>query len=80
MLSRKPKRMDKTDQGVSSEPGYSNNMTNLLVKNKEMMAARILAKKFHTKPVEEPRVDKEVKLNPIMKYLIINRYTDEPHT
>jgi hypothetical protein len=35
----KPKIMDKTDQAVSSEPGYSSNMTNLSVKKKEKLAA-----------------------------------------
>ena len=72
MISRKIERMDKTDQAASSEPGYSNNMTNLSVKKKEKLVARILATKFHTKPTEEPGSDKEVRLNPIMKDLIIN--------
>jgi hypothetical protein len=67
------------DQGASSELGYSNNMTNLSMKKKENLVARILAMKFHTKPAEEPGVDKEVRLNPIMKDLIINGYADEPH-
>jgi hypothetical protein len=71
--------MDKTDQGVPSELGYSNNMTNLSVKKKENLVTRILAMKFHTKPSKEPGADKEVKLNPIMKDLIINGYIDEPH-
>jgi hypothetical protein len=80
MLSGKPERMDKTDPATSSEPGYSNNMTNLSVKKKENLVARILATKFHMKPVQEPGTDKEVRLNPIMKDLIINRYADEHHT
>jgi hypothetical protein len=32
------------------------------------------------KLAEEPRIDKEVILNPIMKDLIINGYTYEHHT
>ena len=35
LFNGKPYRMDNMDQGVSSELGYSNNMTNLLIKNKE---------------------------------------------
>jgi hypothetical protein len=48
MLSGKPEKMDETNQAASSEPGYSNNMTNLSVKKKEKLVARILATKFHT--------------------------------
>jgi hypothetical protein len=80
VLSRKLERMDKTDQAASGEPGYSNNMTNLSVKKRENLATRILATKFHMKPAEEPGADKEVRLNPIMKDLIINGYIDEHHT
>jgi hypothetical protein len=72
--------MDKTDQVVPNEPGFSTNMTNLSLKKKEKLVARILAMKFHTKSVEEPEMDKEVRLNPIMKDLIINGYADEHHT
>jgi hypothetical protein len=79
VLSGKPERMEKTDPTNSSKPRYSNNMTNLLVKKKEKLVARILATKFHTKPVEEPRTYKEVRLNPIIKDLIINKYEYENH-
>jgi hypothetical protein len=78
MLSGKPEKMDETNQAASSELGYSNNMTNLSVKRKKILS-QILATKFHTKPAEEPEADKEVRLNPIMKDLIINGYTDEHH-
>ena len=76
----KPGKMDKTDQVVPNEPGFSTNMTNSSLKNKENMVARTLATKFHTKFVEEPETDKEVTLNPIMKDLIINIYAYEHHT
>jgi hypothetical protein len=66
--------MDKTDQVVPSEPGFSTNVTNLSLKKKEKLVARILATKFHTESVEESEMDKEVRLNPIMKDLIINGY------
>ena len=39
-----------------------------------------MATKFHTKPVEEIGAYKEVRLNPIMKDLIINGYAYEHHT
>ena len=71
--------MDKTDQAASSEPGFSTNMVNSSVKRKERLVAQILATKFHTKPATEPEEDKEVRLNPIMKYLIIYGYADGCH-
>jgi hypothetical protein len=46
------------------------------MKTKEKLVARILAMNFYTKPSGDPGADEEVKLNPIMKYLIINEYTD----
>jgi hypothetical protein len=79
VLYRKSKRMDETHQAASNEPGYSNNTTNLLVNKKENLVVRILATKFHTKHVEEPEADKKVRLNPIMKDLIINGHTNECH-
>jgi hypothetical protein len=72
--------MDKTNQVVFNEPRFSTNMKNLSLKKKEKMVAWILAMKFHTKSTEEIEIDKEVRLNPIMKDLIIKRYTDEHHT
>jgi hypothetical protein len=71
--------MDKTDQMVPNEPGFSTNITNLSLKKKEKLVAQILATQFHTKSFEDPKTDKEVRLNPIMKDLIINGYTDEHH-
>jgi hypothetical protein len=76
MLSAKPGKMDMTDQVAFNEPGFSTNMTNSSMKKKEKLVARILAMKFYTMPSGEPGADEEVKLNPIMKDLIINRYTD----
>ena len=79
MLSRKPEKMDKTDHAAFSEPGYSNNMPNLSMKKKENLVTRILPTKFHMNLAEEPREDKEVILNPIMKDLIINEYVYGQH-
>jgi hypothetical protein len=71
--------MDTTDQVAFNEPGFSTNMTNSSTKKKEKLVAQILATKFHTKPVDEPWSGGEIKLNPIMKDLIINGYAGEHH-
>jgi hypothetical protein len=80
MLSAKPGKMDMTNLVASSEPGFSTNMTNSSLKKREKLVGRILATKVYTKPSGEPGADEEVILNPIMKDLIINRYTGEHHT
>ena len=80
MLFAKPWKMDTMDQVASSEPGSSTNMTNSSLKEREKLVAQILAMKFYTKPLGEPGVNEEVKLNPIMKDLIINGYAGEHHT
>jgi hypothetical protein len=51
-------------------------MKNSSMKKKEKLVAQILATKFHTKSADEPWSGGEIRLNPIMKDLIINRYTD----
>jgi hypothetical protein len=80
MFSATPVKMDKSYQVSSSELGFSTTMTNSSLKKKEKLFAWILATKFYTKPAKEPEADKETKLNPIMKDLIINGYVDEHHT
>jgi hypothetical protein len=80
MFSAKPRNMDKADRAAFSEPGFSTNMTNSSLKKREKLVARILATKFYTKPSGEPGADKEVRLNPVMKDLIINEHTVEHHT
>ena len=55
-------------------------MTNSSLKKREKLVARILATNFFTKPLGEPGADKEVRLNPIMKDLIINGYIGEHRT
>jgi hypothetical protein len=72
--------MDMTYQVASSETRFSTNMTNSSLKKREKPVARILATKFYTKPLGEPRADEEVRLNPIIKDLIINGYAGEHHT
>jgi hypothetical protein len=68
--------MDKADQAAPSEPGFSTNMVNSSVNKKERLVAQILATKFHTDPATEPEADKEIRLNPIIRDLIINGYAD----
>jgi hypothetical protein len=80
MLSAKLGKMDTIDQVASSEPVFSTNMTNSSLKKRVKLVARILATKFYTKPSGEPGADEKVRLNPIMKDLIINRYAGEHHT
>ena len=45
--------------------------------NKERLVAQILATKFHTDPATELEADKEIRLNPIMRDLIINGHTNK---
>jgi hypothetical protein len=59
------------DKAKSRETGYSGNMLDFLMNKKERVLAHILATKFHTKPVIDSRL--EVRLNPTMKDLVINR-------
>ena len=46
--------MDKANQTISSEPGFSTNMANPSMSKKEKSTAWILATKFHTDPATEP--------------------------
>ena len=71
--------MDTKDQVPFNEPGFSTNITNSSTKKKEKLVAQILATKFHTTPVDEPWSGEEIKLNPLMKDLIINSYVGEHH-
>jgi hypothetical protein len=59
------------DPVKSNETGYSGNMLNFPASTKEKVVAQILATKFHTVPVTDSRL--EIRLNPIMRDLVINR-------
>ena len=59
------------DQATSSENGYSGNVASLLMSSKEWAIACVLATKFHTEPVIDSRL--EVRINPILKDMVINR-------
>jgi hypothetical protein len=59
------------DKAKSSETGYSSNMLDFPANKKERVLAHILATKFHIEPTIDSQL--EVKLNPTMKDLVINR-------
>jgi hypothetical protein len=59
------------DQAISGETGHSSNMEDLPTSRKERVIVHILATKFHTEPATDSGL--EVKLNPIMRDLVINR-------
>jgi hypothetical protein len=59
------------DKAISIETDHSGNIEDLPMSKKERVIARILATKFHTKPATDSKL--EVRLNPIMRDLVINR-------
>jgi hypothetical protein len=59
------------DKAKSSETGYSCNMLDFPTNKEERVLAHILATKFHIESVKDSQL--EVRLNPTMKYLVINR-------
>jgi hypothetical protein len=67
-MSTKLRYMDKS---ISSETSYSGNMVDFPTSKKERVIVQILATKFHTEPATDSKL--EVRLNPIMKDLVINR-------
>jgi hypothetical protein len=59
------------DKVKSSEAGYLGNMLDFPVNKEERVLAHIIATKFHTESAIDSRL--EVKLNPNIKDLVINR-------
>jgi hypothetical protein len=59
------------DKSKSSETGYSSNMLGFPANKEERVLAHLLATKFHTEPVIDSRL--EVRLNPTIKDLVINK-------
>jgi hypothetical protein len=59
------------DKAKSSETGYSGNMLDFPANKEERVLAHILATKFHTESAIDSQL--EVRLNPTMKDLFINR-------
>jgi hypothetical protein len=62
-----PRYMDKDK---SSETDYSSNMLGFLANKEERVLVHLIATKFHTNSVIDSRL--EVRLNPIIKDLVIN--------
>jgi hypothetical protein len=62
VFSVKLEDMDKANQTISIETGFSTNMASLSTSKEERLIAQILATKFHTDPATEP--ESEVRLNP----------------
>jgi len=58
------------DKAISSEMGYSNNMKDFPASKKERVVVRILVTKFLMESVADSK--SEVRLNPIMRDLVIN--------
>jgi hypothetical protein len=75
MFSAKLGDMDQADQTISSETRFSTNMENPSMSKKEKSIAHILATRFHTDLATEPK--SEVRLNLVMRDLIINGNVDE---
>jgi hypothetical protein len=63
--------MDRDNKAISIQTCHSSNMAGLSISKMEREIACILETKFHTKPTIDPGL--KVRLNPILKYLIINR-------
>jgi hypothetical protein len=61
------------DKAKSSETSYLSNILDFPASKEERVLAQILETKFHTEPATESRL--EFKLNPTIKYLVINRTT-----
>jgi hypothetical protein len=66
--------MDNTHQMVSSMTGFSTNVPSRSISKNERWVLQILATKFHTEP--ETKTKLGVKLNPVMRDLIINEHVD----
>jgi hypothetical protein len=80
MFPERPKEAEEKDSMVFSKSGSSKNMTEFSNKKRERHVAQILITKSHAKSVDEPRLSEEIKLNPIMKDLIINGFADGYNT
>ena len=66
-----PTQLRYMDPVKSNEIIYSGNMLNFPVSTKEKVVVQILMTKFHIVPVTDSRL--EIRLNPIMRDLVINR-------
>jgi hypothetical protein len=62
------------DPTVFNKLGNSNNMIGLSSKKRERHVAQLPTTKFHEISADESGSGEKIRLNPIMKYLIINGY------
>jgi hypothetical protein len=69
--------MDNTRQMVSSVIGFSSKVPGRSISKNERWVLHMLATKFHTEP--ETETESGVKLNPIMRDLVINEHTDNTY-
>ena len=67
--------MDNANRTVSNTTGFSTNMSSLSMSKRERLVVQILETKFCTKPMTE--LESGVKLNAVMRNLIINGHADE---
>jgi hypothetical protein len=72
---RRLEDMDNVNRTVSNTIGFSTNVSNLSISEKERWVAQILATKFHTEPATESKSG--VRLNLVMRDLVINEHVDE---
>jgi hypothetical protein len=70
----KPEEVEEKDPTIFNKPGNLNNMTKLSSKKRERDVVQLLTTKSLAKSVDEPGSGEEIRLNPIMKDLIINGY------
>ena len=75
VVSTRSEEMDNVNRTVSSTTGFSTNVSSLPISEKERWVAQILATKFHTEP--ETESESGVRLNPVMRDLVINEHTDK---
>jgi hypothetical protein len=66
--------MDNTYQTVSGATRFSTNVPSSSISKNERWVLQILATKFHTEP--ETKTESGVKLNPVMRDLVINEHAD----
>jgi len=59
---------------VSGMTGFSTNVLSRPISKKERCLLQMLVTKFHTKP--ETKIESGVKLNPVMRDLVINEHAD----
>jgi len=75
MASTRSKDMDNVNRTMANATRFSTNVSSLPISEKERWVANILTTKFHTEPATKS--ESRVRLNPIMRYLVINEHAYE---